>query len=252
MRHTHPGGPMSKHRAADTTLVTDTGLRDSPLGRQLAELAERAVAANGEDPQFAALHDHIASVADLMTQAMADMTERQQRLDARYAELLTLLERQAGRADLELAAARTSGESGTQLLAEVREARTQLQGSTGLLTGAQAVLEAGVRRMQTSGDALMRYLDDRDVAVESERDRVLREVLEDFAASLHARERRTLSRRFLAVVDRRRDARDAARWRRERAIVTAPAAAAEDATGQTGSRVIDLDAAARRRAQSVR
>jgi hypothetical protein len=121
-----------------------------------------------------------------------------------------------------------------------------------LLTGAQAVLEAGVRRMQTSGDALVRYLDDRDVALDAERDRVLRDVLEDFASSLHARERRTLARRLIDVVDRRRDARDAARGRRQHAAESGRAQPEGLREVTAERRVIDLDAAAKLRRASQR
>lgn len=247
---------MSKHRAADESLTTLTDLSATPLGQQLAELAERAAAADGADPRFAAVHDHIAQVADAVREALGGLADQQQQMIARYADLLIQLERQESRADDQIAAAtaaRATLESGAELLADVRAMRVQLQGSTGLLTGAQAVLEAGVRRMQTSGDALVRYLDERDVALEAERDRVLRDVLEDFATSLHARERRTLARRLIDVVDRRRDARDAARWRRAQGGDQRPVLAeGTDAITRAAPRVIDLEAAARRRATSGR
>lgn len=247
---------MSKHRAADESLTMQTDLSATPLGQQLAELAERAAAANGADPRFVAVHDHIDQVADAVREALGGLADQQQHLIARYADLLIQLERHEARADGQIAAAaaaRETLESGAELLADVRAMRVQLQGSTGLLTGAQAVLEAGVRRMQTSGDALVRYLDERDVALEAERDRVLRDVLEDFAASLHAKERRTLAHRLIDVVDRRRDARDAARWRRAQGAEQRPVLAADtDAIPGATPRVIDLDAAARRRATSGR
>jgi hypothetical protein len=238
---------MSKHRAADTTLTL------TPLAERLTELAERSAAQSIADPRFVAVHDHIAQIADVVRQAMAVMAVQHQQLEYRYDALLAQLERQTARADEMIAssaAAREALDDGAGLLAEVRAMRAELQGAAGLLTGAQAVLEAGVRRMQTSGDALVRYLDDRDIALEAERDRVLRDVLEDFAASLHARERRTVARRLMDVVDRRRDARDAARWRREHAETAgrAPQAAANG----TGPRVIDLDAAAKLRRPSYR
>lgn len=232
---------MSKHRAADTSLTL------TPLAERIDELAERA--ALTADPRFVAVHQHIAQLADILREAMDVMTAHQRTLDSRYDVLLDQLERQAARADDMIAtttAARSALEDSAGLLTEVRAMRAEIQGGTGMLTGAQAVLEAGVRRMQTSGDALVRYLDDRDVALEAERDRVLRDVLEDFAESLHARERRTLARRLVDAVDRRRDARDAQRWRREhRSDDTQPRPVAT-ASG-SGPRVIDLDAAAKLR-----
>jgi hypothetical protein len=239
---------MSKHRAEDTSLTL------TPLAERLNELAQRAGADGGADPRFAGLHEHITQVADVVRQAVAVISAQQLQTTARYDDLLGRLELQNVRGEEMIEttrAAREALDDSADLLAEVRAVRAELHGSTGLLTGAQAVLEAGVRRMQTSGDALVHYLDDRDVALEAERDRVLRDVLEDFAASLHARERRTLARRLIDVVDRRRDARDAARWRREHG--TGQAAADEDVRPvRGGPRVIDLDAAAKMRRATQR
>jgi len=235
---------MSKHRAADSSLTL------TPLAERIAELASQSAAQAAADPQFAAVHDHIGQVADVVREAMAVMSAQQQAVDGHYDALLVRLEEQIARADEEIVAAnaaRQALQGGAELLVEVRAMRAELQASAGLLTGAQAVLEAGVRRMQSSGDALVRYLDDRDVALEAERDRVLRDVLEDFAASLHARERRTLAKRLVDAVDRRRDARDAARWRREHIEQARPPRPPGELR-DTGSptRVIDLDAAKRR------
>jgi hypothetical protein len=240
---------MSKHRADETSLSL------TPLAERLNELADRAEADAGADPRFAAVHDHIAQVADVVREAVAVISAQEQRAGARYDALLGRLEEQslvAGETVTATRAARDALDDSAEVLADVRALRSELHGSTGLLTGAQAVLEAGVRRMQTSGEALVRYLDDRDVALEAERDRVLRDVLEDFASSLHARERRTLARRLIDVVDRRRDARDAARWRRQHAAESGRPQPEGLREVTAERRVIDLDAAAKLRRASQR
>ena len=64
---------------------------------------------------------------------------------------------------------------------------------------------------------LLAYLADRDRVLERERDRVLHEVLEEFAVGLTPRERRAVASRVGEAVDRHRDGRDAARFRRTQA-----------------------------------
>jgi hypothetical protein len=61
---------------------------------------------------------------------------------------------------------------------------------------------------------LVGYLAERDKWLERERDRVLHEVLAEFAQGLSGRRRRGLSSRMHEIVERRRDARDAQRYRR--------------------------------------
>ncbi len=249
---------MSRHRAADNPL-------HAGLAERIEELARKAAVARdvSPEPQLAAMHQQIEQIADAVRQSMAVMAEFQRVTAERYAAQFALLDAQARRADSAVATAQaardTLRETGAELLAQVQEARNDFHGSTGILTGAQAVLEAGVRRVQTSGDALVRYLDDRDVALEAERDRILRDVLEDFASSLNARERRGIAKRLVGVVDRRRDARDATRWRREHGVEPGQPpldlTTRSDRVAQAGGArpgVIDLDAAAQQRRTTPR
>jgi hypothetical protein len=248
---------MSKHRAADDSIG---GLAD-----RIEEIARRAALERAvpPEPQLAEVHQHIAEIAGMVRQSLAVMAELQRVAEERYAAQFALLDAQARRADAAVATAEearaTLRTTGAALLTQVQEARDDFRGSTGILTGAQAVLEAGVRRVQTSGDALVRYLDDRDLALEAERDRILRDVLEDFAASLDARERRGIAKRLVGVVDRRRDARDAARWRREHGVDGGQEPGATTGrderialAGGGGPVVIDLDAAAQARRTTPR
>jgi hypothetical protein len=249
---------MSRHRAADSPLNSGLAERIEELARQAA--VDRAVV---PEPQLADVHQHIDEVADVVRQAMVVMAEFQRTTEERYAAQSALLDAQARRADSAVATAQAARETlkdtGAELLTQVKEARNEFHGSAGILTGAQAVLEAGVRRVQTSGDALVRYLDDRDVALEAERDRILRDVLEDFAESLNARERRSIAKRLVGVVDRRRDARDAGRWRREHGVEPGQPpldlTTRDERIAQAGGArpgVIDLDAAAQQRRMSPR
>lgn len=201
---------MSKHRAADTSLTL------TPLAARLAELAEHSARESANDPRFAAVHDHIAEVADVVREALHAAGAQQDRADALHDELVEQVQKQVDR------------------MAEV--------------------LESGVRRLDGTGDALAAYLDVRDTRIEAERDRILREVLEDFATSLHARERRTVARRLVDAVDRRRDARDAAKWRREHGaeLTSAHPRFAPATAESSGPRVIDLDAASKSRRATQR
>jgi BMFP domain-containing protein YqiC len=108
--------------------------------------------------------------------------------------------------------------------------------STALSSQAQALTEVtgslggGTDRLVTAGRTLLAYLGERDRLLERERDRVLHEVLDEFAQGLSAKERRAVSSRMGEALDRRRDARDAERFRRTEAgkpaieIPEAPAA----------------------------
>ncbi|MEO6714869.1 MAG: hypothetical protein ABIM89_15785 [Mycobacteriales bacterium] len=196
--------------------AADTSLTLTPLSQRLAELSADAAKTSVDDPRFADVHRHIAQVANAAREVIDALAEQHHLAQARHDALVAQIDRLGGRT--------------------------------------VDVLDAGVRRLETSSDALAAYLDDRDAAIEGERDRVLRDVLEDFAASLHARERRTVARRLIDAIDRRRDARDAARWRREHGAEQRPLRPRQmqpPAAGH-GPRVIDLDAASRQRKQTQR
>jgi hypothetical protein len=78
----------------------------------------------------------------------------------------------------------------------------------------RAASAADLAATRTEMSELVGYLAERDKWLESERDRVLHEVLAEFAQGLSGRRRRALSGRMHAIVERRRDARDAQRYRR--------------------------------------
>jgi hypothetical protein len=69
---------------------------------------------------------------------------------------------------------------------------------------------------------LLAYLAERDRWLERERDRVLHELLDEFGQGLTAREAKAVSSRVTAALDRRRDARDADRWRRAQPDLVEP------------------------------
>jgi hypothetical protein len=73
---------------------------------------------------------------------------------------------------------------------------------------------ADLAATRTEMGELVGYLAERDKWLERERDRVLHEVLAEFAQGLSGRRRRGLSGRMHEIVERRRDARDAQRYRR--------------------------------------
>lgn len=98
------------------------------------------------------------------------------------------------------------GEMSTSLAAQV----TTIRDVTGSLGG-------GTDRLVDAGQALLAYLAERDRWLERERDRMLHEVLDEFAQGLSAKERRAVSSRLREALDRRRDVRDAERFRRTEA-----------------------------------
>jgi len=146
---------------------------------------------------------------------------------------LAALEQAVGRSDATVAGMRTEwGQRATDLIADARAAaeasteqvRTevgrQLQAvSAEMANAVDAVstaregLDAETGRLTGAGEALLGYLERRDRELEQERDRVLREVLEEFAAGLSGRERRNVAAKVGEALDRRRDIRDAERWR---------------------------------------
>jgi archaellum component FlaC len=93
-------------------------------------------------------------------------------------------------------------------------ARSAMDRQAAAVDDAGAMLNGGVAKLVTAGEALLGYLAHRDQLLEQERDRVLHDALDAFAAGLSAKDRRTTASRLSDVIDRRRDARDADRWRR--------------------------------------
>ena len=97
--------------------------------------------------------------------------------------------------------------------ASLDQVRGALQQVVGQVVAARGDLDDGTDRLARAGSVLVAYLEQRDRLLEAERDRVLHDVLDAFAAGLSARERSALAGRVTDVVARRRDARDAERYR---------------------------------------
>jgi len=92
-----------------------------------------------------------------------------------------------------------------------------LAGQVAAIADVTGTLGGGTDRLVGAGQALLAYLAERDRWLERERDRMLHEVLDEFAQGLSAKERRAVSSRVGEALDRRRDARDAGRFRRTEA-----------------------------------
>jgi hypothetical protein len=81
------------------------------------------------------------------------------------------------------------------------------------VAGSKDLVAIATQRLVSAGEALLGYLARRDQVLEGERDRILHEMLDEFAQGLSAKERRGMGERVGAALDRRRDARDAERFR---------------------------------------
>ncbi len=100
-----------------------------------------------------------------------------------------------------------------EMQAQMDRVRTELVRVVESVAGAGQDLDAGTERLSEAGHALVDYLDQRDRLLEAERDRVLHDVLDAFASGLSSRERTALAGRVGDALTRRRDARDAQRYR---------------------------------------
>jgi prefoldin subunit 5 len=123
------------------------------------------------------------------------------------------------RSEAAVASAREAAEAATaEFRGEVdgmmASARAAMDRQAAAIDDAGALLNGGVAKLVTAGDSLLGYLAHRDQLLEQERDRVLHDALDAFASGLSAKERRSTANRLADVIDRRRDTRDAERWRR--------------------------------------
>src|SRR4051794_9015357 len=123
------------------------------------------------------------------------------------------------RSEAAVVSAREAAEAATaEFRAEVdvmmANARGAMDRQTASVDETAATLNGGVARLVTAGESLLGYLATRDQLLEQERDRVLHDALDAFAAGLSAKERRATAARLSDVIDRRRDSRHADRWRR--------------------------------------
>jgi len=97
------------------------------------------------------------------------------------------------------------------LVADLRES---VDGTTSAVGGSVEIVTSATQRLVTAGQALLGYLARRDQLLEAERDRVLHELLDEFARGLPAKDRRAMGERVTDALERRKDARDAERYRR--------------------------------------
>lgn len=97
----------------------------------------------------------------------------------------------------------------------IADLKRTVQDSAEAVEDSGDVVTGATGRLVAAGEALLAYLARRDQLLEQERDRVLHEMLDEFAQGLSAKERRSLAERVGGALDRRRDARDAERYRKE-------------------------------------
>jgi hypothetical protein len=114
----------------------------------------------------------------------------------------------------------TVGVASSEVKSGLAEMSRSLTGQFAAIRGVTGTLGGGTDRLVGAGQALLAYLGERDQWLERERDRMLHDVLDEFAQGLSGRGRRSLSSRMRNVVDRRRDARDAERFRHSESATT--------------------------------
>jgi chromosome segregation ATPase len=125
----------------------------------------------------------------------------------------------AARSESAVSSARAAAEAATrEFRLRAEESMTQLREAmdrhTAAVDDTAGVLNGGVSRLVTAGQALLGYLAQRDEVMEQQRAVTLHELLDAFAEGLSAKERRWAAARLGDALDRRRDARDADKWRR--------------------------------------
>ena len=163
--------------------------------------ADVTTAAGASEDASARLGDVESTVVALdaaITQLRAEWTSRTE-------AVVSAAERAGHAATAEF---RTAAE---RALAEVRDA---LEASTSTLADGSGVVSGAANRLVKAGQSLLGYLAERDVLLENERDRVLHDLLDAFGEGISAKERRWVAGRLQEAFDRRRDERDAQRWRR--------------------------------------
>jgi uncharacterized coiled-coil protein SlyX len=126
--------------------------------------------------------------------------------------------------------------------ARLDDVRATLERVVGTVDLARAGLHDGTDRLAQAGAVLVAYLEQRDRLLEAERDRVLHEVLEAFAAGLSVRERGALAGRVTDAMARRRDARDAERYREAMGEPVSPTTELPDDVRTLGERVPEPEA----------
>jgi hypothetical protein len=159
------------------------------------------------EARLAAIEDTLDGLAErleaLLRDAATDGTDRLSGLETRLDRLHAAVVEGFG---LELSSLRND------LADALDEVRDQVESTVSTAHSTMAATLTDMSRSVT-GQALLSYLGERDQWLERERDRMLHDVLDEFGKGLSGRGRRSLSSRMRTVVDRRRDARDAEKFR---------------------------------------
>src|SRR4051794_23573030 len=157
-----------------------------------------------------------ARAGDVTTAHVTEVAETMASLEAIVAEMHADWDRRTDAAiDLVAAAGEAAvGEFRREVQQVVADLKASVDAGTQAVDGTTGVVTTATERLVTAGQALLGYLARRDEILEAQRDRVVHEVLDEFAQGLSAKERRGMGERVGAALDRRRDARDADRYRR--------------------------------------
>jgi hypothetical protein len=207
------GGVLDGFAAARDRLLDD-------LGGALEALERAAVATRDNvEGQLSDLRNDFADALDELREHVATTVGTSS--DTVASSLDDLKADWRPRSDAVIAEGRAAAEGVlAEVRADVRRAMADLsdtlEGQIAVVSGVTGTIGGGTDRLVAAGQALLAYLAERDRLLERERDRVLREVLEEFASGLAPRERRAVASRVGEAVDRHRDARDAERFRRSR------------------------------------
>jgi archaellum component FlaC len=183
--------------------------------------ANTSIASNLDAHQAASedLRDSIHRAASNSDNAHQRVTSMQQVVERLDTVLTDLQADWRPRVDTVVAEGRaaaqgTLGDLRTEIEQTLAEMRAALSEQVATVRGASGMLGGGTDRLVSAGQALLAYLGERDRWLERERDRVLHEVLDEFAEGLSAKERKAVASRVGEALDRRRDSRDATRYRR--------------------------------------
>ncbi|HEX3897746.1 MAG TPA: hypothetical protein VHW74_01130 [Mycobacteriales bacterium] len=205
------GGVLDGFAAARDGLIDD-------LGGALESLERAAVATRENvEGQLSELRNDFADALDEMREHVSTAVGTSS--DTVAGSLDELRSDWQPRADKVVAEGKAAAQGVLdEVRSDVRRAMTDLsdslEGQIAVIANATGTIGGGTDRLVAAGQSLVAYLVERDRILERERDRVLREVLDEFAEGLSPRERRAVASRVGEAVDRRRDTRDAERFRR--------------------------------------
>jgi hypothetical protein len=218
-------GLAERFEALTRDAAMDAGLRFAALETRIERLHDAMI--DGFSDAKTRLVDELGGAMSRLEQTNtavratfgADVTALRGDLADALEEVRGQVESTIGTANSSIAA--TLEQHGTtthEVLEAVQtEVRSGLADMSRSLTGQASVIRGatgdGAERLVGAGQALLTYLGERDRWLEGERDRLLHDVLDDFADGLSGRARRSFSSRMRGVVERRRDARDAERFR---------------------------------------